>query len=198
MNFRLFTLPGTLLVAMAFLFTACTKEGPTGPAGATGPAGPAGPAGPTGPAGTANVIYSNWLDVAFKADTVMTGTVIDTLGFEANITANGLTSAILNTGEMKVYANFGTATQPRIVPLPYTENYTVYGYPVVFTITPTFFLQRINLYSDYYNPSTVTNANGKFLQYRYVLIPGGTATGRVASINWNDYNEVKAYLGLKD
>ena len=64
------------LLASAFIFVNCTKEGPEGPAGATGAQGPAGatgaagaagaagatgPAGATGvagPAGTANVIYS--------------------------------------------------------------------------------------------------------------------------------------------
>jgi hypothetical protein len=34
------------------------------------------------------------------------------------------------------------------------------------------------------------------LQYRYVLIPGGASVRR--NVNWNNYEEVKAYLGLKD
>jgi hypothetical protein len=32
-----------------------------------------------------------------------------------------------------------------------------------------------------------------------ILIPGGTSGGRMANtINWNNYKEVQAYLGLKD
>src|SRR5215217_3270814 len=61
------------LIVVTF-FVACQK-GDTGPAGPAGPAGaagangangPQGPAGPQGDPGTANVIYSDWLDVTFE------------------------------------------------------------------------------------------------------------------------------------
>jgi hypothetical protein len=38
----------------------------------------------------------------------------------------------------------------------------------------------------------------KYWQHRYILIPGGTPTGRYAKINWDNYAEVKAYLNLQD
>src|SRR4051812_48308804 len=68
------------LIAVTLLFAYCKKgdTGPAGPAGANGAAGTPGAAGPTGPqgakgdTGTANVIYSQWLDVAYDADTLMT------------------------------------------------------------------------------------------------------------------------------
>ena len=43
----------------------------------------------------------------------------------------------------------------------------------------------------------ITNRNFDGLLLRYILIPGGTHA-RMAKIDWNNYNEVKAYLGLKD
>lgn len=197
MNFRLFTLPSIFLLALTLFFAACTKEGPAGPAGATGAAGPAGPTGPTGPqgpkgdTGTANVIYSGWLDVAFKPDTVQNGNVIDTVGYTAVINAPKLTNTILSNGEIKVYLNAGTAASPAVVPLPL--DFFLFG----MVLSPVYQVGRITLIgSD--DASTFTTGGQKAWQYRYVLIPGGTPSGRHATVNWNNYNEVKAYLGLTD
>jgi hypothetical protein len=38
----------------------------------------------------------------------------------------------------------------------------------------------------------------KYQQYRYILIPGGVAARTKQTVNWNNYNEVKAFLKLKD
>jgi len=46
--------------------------------------------------------------------------------------------------------------------------------------------------------STFTSGGSKAWQYRYVVIPGGTAARTAKTINWNNYAEVKAYLGLKN
>jgi hypothetical protein len=178
----------TSLLLIALVFTQC-KKGDVGPAGATGPAGPQGPKGDTG---TANVIYSAWLDVAFTADTVHNGSVIDTIGYFANITANKLTSAILSGGEMKVYLNLGTAANPDVVPLPFFDVYSG------ISVTPDFLPQRIFLYSNA-DASTVPQSGQKFLQYRYILIPGSVPSGRLLKpVDLNKYNEVKAFYGLPD
>jgi hypothetical protein len=193
-------------MVVTMLFTAsCTKEGPAGPAGPAGPQGTAGPTGAQGPkgdTGTANVIYSGWLDVAYLPDTIQNrvgNTIeIDTVGYYADVNAPRLTNTILSTGEMKVYVNFGTPAQPEVVSLPHLFNFTPYGLPFVFTITPRFLTQRISLYSDFFDPSTEVIGGQKYWQHRYILIPGGTPTGRYAKINWDNYAEVKAYLNLKD
>lgn len=199
MNFKSFATPISLLLVVTLFFAACTKEGPVGPAGpagatgAAGPAGPAGAQGPKGDTGTANVIYSNWLDVAYTADTVHNGNVIDTIGYSAAITAARLTSTILSNGDVKVYLNAGTAASPLVIPLPVYEPFLV-----GIIINPYFQVGKINLIASD-DAGTFTNTNGqKAWQYRYILIPGGTPSGRMAKINWNDYNAVKAYLGLKD
>ena len=181
------------LVLITFIFTQCQKGdvGPAGPAGPTGPAGATGSTGPKGDTGTANVIYSPWLDVAYTAETdPNTG---DTLDFIAHITASKLTQAILDKGEMKVYMNWGSQTTPDVAPLPILDAF--------FTgviINPEFLVQKIDLYSNA-NFSTITSSGQKYLQYRYILIPGSVA-GRLSKppVDWNNYNAVKAYLGLTD
>ena len=176
-------------ISIALILVACSKEGdqgPAGPAGAAGPAGPAGATGATGPkgdTGTANVIYSNWIDTAtWRPDTLMEGSVIiDTVGWFANINAPKLTTTMLNTGELKVYVNLGNAASPVVFPLPFNNG-------AVF-IDPAFFLSTIQIYS---------NAKLTGLPVRYILIPG-SVKGRIGqNVNWNNYAEVKAYLGLKD
>ena len=189
------------LLAIALLTTQCQKgdTGPAGPAGAAGAAGPAGPAGATGPkgdTGTANVIYSPWLDVTYNAlDTIHNpdGT-IDTVLWGASITATKLTQAIIDKGEIKVYFNWGTQANPDVSPLPILDPFFT-----GLVINPEFVVQRIDLYSNF-NAGTVTQGGQKYLQYRYILIPGSVASGRLAkpAINWNNYNEVKAYFGLTD
>ena len=185
------------LLAIAIFFTQCQKGdvGPAGPAGAAGPTGPTGPAGAPGPkgdTGTANVIYSPWLDVTYAADTIHIGSVIDTLWWLANITATKLTQTILDRGEIKVYMNWGTQADPDIAPLPLLDVFFT-----GLTINPEFLLQRIDLYANF-NASTQTIGGQKYLQYRYILIPGSVPSGRVRSVDWNNYNEVKAFLGLTD
>jgi hypothetical protein len=185
--------PFLLCVALAVTVISCEKpkdgeqgpEGPAGPAGATGATGaqgPAGPAGPAGQAGTANVIYSNWAATpAWRPDTVMVGTVVvDTLGWFVNIAAPKLDADMLNKGEIKTYINLGSTASPVVYPLPYSDGSIM--------INPLYATGIIQLYSN-----VRVNAG---IPVRYVLIPGG-APARMA-INWNDYNSVKTYLGLKD
>jgi len=189
MKLKFFAIPSVLLIAITLIISSCAKDGS---AGATGPAGPAGPQGPggapgvpgaAGPAGTANVIYSAWTDTTtWRPDTTMTGTKIDTVGWFANISAPKLDTTMLNTGEIKVYINLGTTADPVVFPLPF-NNGRVF-------IDVVFFTNTIQVSS---------NANLKGLPIRYILIPGGVKAGRgYKTINWNDYNQVKAFLNLKD
>lgn len=180
--------PGTtlrltmLLVVVAALFTNC-KKGDTGP---EGPEGPAGPAGPPGPAGTANVIYSNWLDVTYTAD-VENG---QTIGYFSEWTVDKLSNAILNSGDVKVYFNFGSAAEPDIVHLPMSDPF------FDLHVTVDLFPKLIYLYSNF-NASTVTQDGAKIRQHRYILIPGGVPA-RIAQPDWNDYNKVKEFYNLPD
>lgn len=190
MKRNLFRTSYCLLLAIPLFFASCAKTGPAGPAGPVGPAGPTGAAGPAGAPGapgspgTANVIYSSWLDVTFQ------GT--DSTGWGAEIPAPQLVDSILNQGDVKVYLNLGSIDTSTVVPLPFTTFSGI-------LINPFFSRGLISLVSNA-NAGTVTENGVKYLQYRYVLIPGGTAAGRMPNggIDWNNYAEVKKYLGLKD
>jgi hypothetical protein len=179
-------LPYTLCVAVVLLVVSCSKSGdagPAGPAGAAGAAGPAGPAGTAGAAGTANVIYSSWIDTAiFIADTIHTGTIIDTIGYFTNLNVPKLDLDMLNKGEIKVYVNAVNATAPLVFPLPYNDGSLF--------IDPIFYLNTIQLYSN----ADLTD----IVLVRYILIPGGTPARSAKSIDWNNYKEVQKYLGLTD
>jgi len=175
-------LPCALSMAFILLLAAC-KKGDTGPAGPAGPAGPTGATGAQGAVGTANVIYSDWIDTAtWLPDTVMVGNVVtDTLGYFTNISAAKLDATILNSGEIKVYVNVNTVADPVVFPLPF-NNGSLF-------IDVVFFTNTIQLYS---------NGDLTDFPFRYILIPGGTTARHYKSINWSNYSEVKAYLGLKD
>jgi len=198
MKLKLFTLPCIFLLAITLMLASCAKEGP---AGAQGPAGPAGPQGPAGPAGSngapgapgapgsANVIYSAWLNVTFRPASA------DSSVWVAEIAAPRLVDSILNKGVMKVYVNAGSdsAASQFIVTLPTYDPFVLGA-----IVTPYFSPQKITLVAtDDMSSFKIRNYN--YLQYRYVLVPGGTSTGRLANpIDWNDYKQVKEYLGLRD
>ena len=187
------------LLAVTLLFANCKKgdDGATGPAGPAGANGAAGPQGPQGDPGTANVIYSAWLDVAFIADTVHNGATVDTVGYHADIIPTKLDSAMLSNGEMKVYFNFGSASDPDVVPLPFIFPLND-GSGLTAYLNVDFLIQDILLTSNI-DLSSVESGGIKFWQYRYILIPGGTVTTRtVRQPDWNNYNAVKAFYGLKD
>ena len=190
MKLRLFLIPSIFTLAIMFIITSCSKDGP---AGATGPAGPAGPAGGSGTAGaagikgTANVIYSDWLNVSFEGS--------DTTGWTDTIPAPDLVDSILSKGEIKVYWNSGSDSigGQFIFPLPINDQF-FNG----INLNAYFKLQNIILKSTKVIDSYVLR-NYNYSQFRYILIPGGTKAGRgVKTIDWNNYKEVQQYLGLKD
>lgn len=177
------------MLAAALTITAC-KKGDTGPQGEKGDKGDKGEAGATGQTGskgdpgTANVMYSDWLDLGFQLD--QPSGVYFTLIDEPK-----LTDEFLSTGEVKVYINLGTPAEKVVSVLPYRSGNA--------QITP-FYLEGVIELDANVNASTATDpATGeKFRQYRYVMIPGGAHVRAEKKINWDNYEEVKAYLGLKD
>jgi hypothetical protein len=175
-------LPYILGVTLVIGIVSCSKDGPAGPAGSTGPAGPQGASGPqrpAGQAGTANVIYSDW------TDTLTYGLLAAPDTIAGALLAPSLTADILNNGEIKVYANLNTTADPFVVPLPLHGGFFLGDGGFV---DVAFFTGEIDI---------ISNRNIDGLLLRYILVPGGTHA-RMAKINWDNYNEVKAYLGLKD
>ncbi|WP_276503012.1 hypothetical protein [Terrimonas pollutisoli] len=181
MKQKIFAIPYYPIIAIIILLASC-KKGDTGSQG------------PAGPSGTANVFYTEWFNVDYNAETDSNG---DTIRFFATIPAPRLVDSIIAKGEIKVYFNKSVPTQPDVVPLPYFDP--IYFDPAV-VLNPKFNPGLIYLSSNY-NMGTFDEGAQKRYQYRYILIPGGTA-GRAApggkTIDWNNYKEVQAYLGLKD
>jgi hypothetical protein len=174
------------MLAIALTVTACKKgdPGPQGDKGDKGDPGATGNTGTKGDPGTANVMYSDWLDVGFQLD--QPSGVYFTLIQEPK-----LTDEFLSTGEVKVYINLGTPAEKVVSVLPYRSGTA--------QITP-FFVEGVIELDANVNASTATDpaTGNKFRQYRYVLIPGGAHVRADKKVDWNNYAEVKAYLGLKD
>jgi hypothetical protein len=178
-----------VLLFTALLFTAC-KKGDTGPQGEKGDKGDTGATGATGTAGkagSANVIYSAWQDVTFS--------LVDSFTAVGTIAAPKIVDSIIQKGEVKVYWNINTASNPSIVSLPYHDDGVVFGVSDLANI-PLIKVGNIYLYSGYNLSSFTTSGGEKAFQYRYIIIPGGVSAR--SAVNWNDYTQVKNYLGLKD
>lgn len=177
------------MLAVALTVTACKKgdpgpQGDKGDKGDTGATGATGSTGTKGEPGTANVMYSDWLDLGF---TLNQPTGI----YFTQIDEPRLTDEFLTTGEVKVYINLGSAAEKVVSVLPYRSGTA--------QITPFFLDQMIELDATVNASTAIDQTTGvKIRQYRYVLIPGGTNIRTDKSVNWNNYAEVKAYLGLKD
>jgi hypothetical protein len=176
------------LLAIIFITVSCTKEGPEGPVGAQGPQGPAGnpgaagaagvagSIGPAGPAGTANVIYSSWFNftAANWGDSAMLN-----LGTakRANKLAPGITQAILDNGLVLAYTKNGNPAVigggPYLLPfiIPGSPGIIVGHLPVV---------GRLIYYNQTTNNTGGVAVNADY-QFRYIIIPGGVAGGRVMS-----------------
>lgn len=172
------------LLAFTFITVSCTKEGPEGPVGATGPQGPPGttgsagsqgPQGPQGPAGTANVIYSPWFSFAATdwADSTMTnlGTVK-----RANRAAPGVTQAVIDQGVVLTYIALTTTPGVGPYPLPFIIPNNPTALQVSYVIT----LGRLIYYNGFINATTGVALNPAY-SFRYIIIPGGVAGGRIAS-----------------
>lgn len=154
------------IITAMLIFLSCTKEGPVGP---QGDAGPQGPQGAQGPAGTANVIYSNW--VSFQG--APRDTLIDNSKLKCvNIATPKLTQALVDNAAVLVYMRFNTT----VWPLPYT------GYAGLKASTVSFLPLPGNIIiTRFTHDNSGSVGFSSVLQFRYILIPGGVASGRYAA-----------------
>lgn len=185
------------LLAFVFILASCTKEGPagpqgiagaqgaagangaagtpgaTGPTGPTGPQGPQGPTGPQGPSGTANVIYSSWFSASSLTWADSAHATLGTIS-RANRPTTSVTSAVVDNGVVLSYyraSSTGAASE-----LPYLTgtgaNLSQYAT-----------LLRAGNITFYVANLSSGNASGVIPpgDFRYVIIPGSTAGGRMAN-----------------
>ncbi|HEY2720260.1 MAG TPA: hypothetical protein VGI82_00960 [Chitinophagaceae bacterium] len=174
-----------IVIAFAILYFSCGK----------GSAGPKGPAGPTGPVGSANVIYSAWFLTGAGWDTV---TNAPSYGAYATYdkAATGITQSIIDNGVVLVYMKGDPTTglANDVFPLPYSIG-AGYG----FTDLWDFVLNapgniRFLYKSDF--PWDVVTLGG--ISFRYVIIPGGVAGGRMLNLRKMTYEEVCKLYGIPE
>ncbi|NAS30987.1 hypothetical protein GTQ40_08410 [Flavobacteriaceae bacterium R38] len=164
-----------LMIAAGLLFSCSDGEdGAIGPIGPQGEQGPEGPQGPQGEEGTANVIFSEWIPRNF----IVPGAA------EENI--QGL--EVFNDSELNVNTDvvlvFGRRSEGEgsfsVYQLPFLfdaqDEYYGFG---LFDVTGGTGLQvRVNTLDG------GTNLFTFFSDFRYVIIPGGTAANSAAQQNF--------------
>ena len=170
----------SLLTVLSLLTFSC-KKGDTGPAG---PSGPAGPTGAVGPKGTANVYYSGWVTATNFKDSIVDNSSLHI----ATVAATQLADSILQKGGLLVYFTFGSG----VFPLPYTSYAGGKGSTLSFIPQ----LNRIII-----TRFTLDNSNSvalsTVLQYRYIIIPGGTGNRQVDYKSMS-YEQVCLALGIPE
>ena len=203
-----------IVFALVFLFASCSKEGPQGPAGpqgepgaqgvtgAPGDKGNTGVRGPKGDKGTANVLYSDWMNLNWNLTD-------DPTAKEMYVHDSKITNAFFEKGGMvlgylRTRSVSGKGTS--VTPLPHFVNSNVIL--EVFSISdfsssPS--SEKQGIVFDYY--SLTGDALGLNLHdnqdfdydVRYILIPGGVHL-RIASAppDYKNYAALCLYYGIPE
>jgi hypothetical protein len=178
------TLLKLFMLSLVITIGACSKEGDVGPAGAQGPAGEQGPEGPEGKPGTANVIYSPWMDITWNG--------INEPAYKTmRIDEDKITSEFLeNGGTVLYYIRQKTTDFEVVLALPhFLGSIHMYGVTQISSGQ-----SRVGLAAQTQDGSDIPADFFSGLQFRYVLIPGGTVTGRMRT----DYETIKALYNIRD
>lgn len=180
------------LLASSLLLTNCQptngEKGDPGPQGEQGIQGPKGDPGPQGAVGTANVIYSNWIDMSNPSKWRRNNPSY----WEATlVSTTSISQSIINSGVVLVYMK--SSISPRVMLTPFTAlgNY--------FTIYSNVFVGSISLWQQFPASNSPVNLDLQgWNSYRYVIIPGSVPGGRKISIDYSNYEEVKKAFNLPD
>jgi hypothetical protein len=175
------------ILAIVLVFTSCKKGdiGPQGPAGAQGAQGQQGAQGSQGPAGTANVIYSPW----FTPGAWAKDTIYGLWGFNYNEAATGITQQVLDSSVVLTYGKlegYVSSVWPvgQVSQLPITITYklggTTYNDNWSALATPGNLRVRFTDDQNYYTGISTSH------QFRYVIIPGGAASNRIAQMSYKE------------
>lgn len=190
---RIFT-SVTILTFIGCLFTmSCTgPEGSVGPAGPQGEQGPAGPQGQQGEEGTANVIYSDWININWNSLNEATSKrmLIDEPRVQGDFMDQG---TILMYLKQEVSGNRVIVTLPYTIGTDFVER-SIISYGIV--DAPDLDLIGIYVTNEEVDDSTPLSDLAGF-QIRYILIPGGVPA-KMREAFLNDYQAVKQYYGLNN
>ncbi len=177
--------------------------GPAGPAGVDGTDGVNGEDGQDGEPGTANVIYSDWIEHGFGISAVEAPTE----GFD--IEAPEITDDILNSGVVMVFGVRATGTTEDVELTYYQLPYTFYGSLQVeyrYRIEPPTSdkaITSIRIQARSVDGTDLDNNASLINAYRYVIIPGGTATsasGKSSNVDYSkmSYEEIVSQFNISE
>lgn len=179
---RLLTLSS---LAIIFIASSCTKEGPEGPAGATGAQGPAGTPGAPGTPGAGVTTYSAWfLTGTGWAEATASDPFYGEV-FYFSKAAPVVTQQIIDQGIVLCYMkgdpNLDAPANATPFLLPYTVG-TGFGFTDLydFTLTPG------NIRFLYKSDFAWDLSDLAVISYRYVVIPGSIA-GRSTTPTYGGY-----------
>lgn len=177
-----------LFVPVLALIVAGGCEGPEGDEGPEGPPGAQGiqgEQGPQGDPGTANVIYSDWLQL----EGVWRDSTFFGVDWKVNhLTVPDLTQEVIDNGVVLCYGEFSN----NVVPLPYYSK----SYILTFTLD----LNKIIFMTS--NPDFTGGVSlSSSFNFRYIIIPGGVAaTGTKSTIDYSklSYKEVCSLFNIAE
>ena len=141
-----------------------------------------GDTGPQGQKGTANVLYSAW----FTPDAYKKDTVYSVWGFNYNKAVPAITQPILDSGTVLVFGKllgYNSLVWPtgQVGQLPINLTYQQGS---VMTDTWSAHATPGNLRIRFINDHNTYTSIATQHQFRYIIIPGGTPTGRVAQLSY--------------
>lgn len=146
--------------------------------------GDTGPQGPGGEDGNANVIYSNW----FTPTTYKKDTVFGNWGFRHDQPVAAITQSILDSGAVLTFGKL-LGYNPLVWPagqvgqLPIAVTYQQGGLQHDFWQAYT---STGNLRIRFTNDNNIYTSIATQHQFRYIIIPGGTASGRVRQMSYEE------------
>lgn len=161
--------------------------GPDGPQGAQGPEGEQGPVGPQGEPGTANVIYSDWMDIEWNRDDLST--------FKSMyIEEPRVIGDFLDHGVLLVYLKQENPGTIAVVSLPYLQGTSFFYFIIADSSVDN--IEGILVVVSATDGTTPV-ADAEDAQIRYVLVPGGVPA-KMPPDFWKDYEAVSNYYGIPD
>ena len=185
MNVKKLFLNLLLFASVLSIFSCKAPVGDVGPQGAAGAVGDKGDKGAPGDKGAFSGIASAWSENK-PAQWKLTGTKAVFTQTDANLTQAMLDQALILAyyrplPEDESSAVISLADETNTYLFTFKANVGSLDYELNFKRT------------DLVNP----NLEDWNIKTRYILVPPAKA-GRLANVNWKDYNEVKRILNLKD
>ena len=168
------------ILSIAMLVFGCSEDGAAGATGATGANGINGTNGTNGQDGNANVIGLN--DVTTTSDSWTT--VNDATFWKTTLYFPEITQAVFDKGIVSVFRKYNSGIWNALPYSYYNESWN-HG----------FFVGGINIFCVSTDRTLINNPGAQ--TFRVVII---TASNRMANpeTNWNNYDEVKTALKLRD